>query len=141
MPKLWLFDLDDTLFEASGGMLHKIHLLMNEYMCRELGMEWEEASALRRHYWSVYGATFLGLWRHHGIDPRDFLSFAHDFDPRLYIQFSGCPAEDVKRLPGRKVATMPGPCLKRWSLTMLWTAWWPALTCMRWANGVRSRVA
>ena len=74
MPKLWLFDLDDTLFEASGGMLHKIHLLMNEYMCRELGMEWEEASALRRHYWSVYGATFLGLWRHHGIDPRDFLS-------------------------------------------------------------------
>ena len=42
MPKLWLFDLDDTLFEASGGMLHKIHLLMNEYMCRELGMEWEE---------------------------------------------------------------------------------------------------
>lgn len=25
MPKLWLFDLDDTLFEASGGMLHKIH--------------------------------------------------------------------------------------------------------------------
>lgn len=102
MPKLWLFDLDDTLFEASGGMLHKIHLLMNEYMCRELGMEWEEASALRRHYWSVYGATFLGLWRHHGIDPRDFLSFAHDFDPRLYIQFSGCPAEDVKRLPGRR---------------------------------------
>ena len=69
MPKLWLFDLDDTLFEASGGMLHKIHLLMNEYMCRELGMEWEEASALRRRYWSVYGATFLGLWRHHGIDP------------------------------------------------------------------------
>ena len=60
MPKLWLFDLDDTLFEASGGMLHKIHLLMNEYMCRELGMEWEEASALRRHYWSVYGATFPG---------------------------------------------------------------------------------
>ena len=57
MPKLWLFDLDDTLFEASGGMLHKIHLLMNEYMCRELGMEWEEASALRRRYWSVYGAT------------------------------------------------------------------------------------
>ena len=109
MPKLWLFDLDDTLFEASGGMLHKIHLLMNEYMCRELGMEWEEASALRRHYWSVYGATFLGLWRHHGIDPRDFLSFAHDFDPRLYIQFSGCPAEDVKRLPGRKVVFTNGP--------------------------------
>lgn len=109
MPKLWLFDLDDTLFEASGGMLHKIHLLMNEYMCRELGMEWEEASVLRRHYWSVYGATFLGLWRHHGIDPRDFLSFAHDFDPRLYIQFSGCPAEDVKRLPGRKVVFTNGP--------------------------------
>lgn len=109
MPKLWLFDLDDTLFEASGGMLHKIHLLMNEYMCRELGMEWKEASALRRHYWMVYGATFLGLWKHHGIDPRDFLSYAHDFDPRPYIQFSGCPVEDVRRLPGRKVVFTNGP--------------------------------
>lgn len=109
MPKLWLFDLDDTLFEASGGMLHKIHLLMNEYICRELNVGWEEASMLRRHYWSVYGATFLGLWRHHGIDPRDFLSFSHDFDPCPFIHFSGCPARDVKRLAGLKVVFTNGP--------------------------------
>ena len=29
MSKLWLLDLDDTLFEASAGMLYSIHLRMN----------------------------------------------------------------------------------------------------------------
>lgn len=52
MPKLWLFDLDDTLFEASGGMLHKIHLLMNEYMCRELGMESLKSSKAPTNYFT-----------------------------------------------------------------------------------------
>ena len=108
-PALWLIDLDDTLFEASAGMLRAIHLRMNAYICRELALSDEDASALRTAYWSRYGATFLGLWLHHGIDPRDFLTSAHDFDPTPFIHFSGSPAVDIARLSGRKVLFTNGP--------------------------------
>ena len=52
-PKLWFIDLDDTLFEASGGMLHAIHLKMNDYISRVLGLSWEAAGELRTRYWRV----------------------------------------------------------------------------------------
>ena len=108
-PALWLMDLDDTLFEASAGMLRAIHLRMNAYICRELALTDEAASAIRTAYWSRYGATFLGLWLHHDIDPRDFLKSAHDFDPSPFIRFSGSPEADISRLSGRKVLFANGP--------------------------------
>lgn len=108
-PKLWLLDLDDTLFEASGGMLHAIHLRMNEFMSERLGLSWDEASRLRRAYWRTYGTTFLGLWRCHGIDPREFLPATHDFDFSPFIRVCGSPREDLAALPGRKVVFTNGP--------------------------------
>ena len=108
-PALWLLDLDDTLFEASGGMLRAIHVRMNAYICRELGVNDEEASALRTAYWARYGATFLGLWLHHRIDPTDFLKAAHNFDPSPFIRYMGSPAADIARLKGRKVLFTNGP--------------------------------
>ncbi|EJX02364.1 hypothetical protein EVA_09529, partial [gut metagenome] len=33
MTKCWFIDLDDSIFEASGGMLHAIHLRMNVVYC------------------------------------------------------------------------------------------------------------
>ena len=59
--------------ESSGGMLHAIHLRMNGFISRALGISWEEAGKLRTAYWERYGSTFLGLWRNHRIDPRVFL--------------------------------------------------------------------
>lgn len=109
VPKLWLLDMDDTLFEASGGMLHAIHLRMNEFMSARLGISWDEASRLRRAYWQTYGTTFLGLWRCRGIDPREFLPATHDFDFSPYIRASGSPREALTGLPGRKIVFTNGP--------------------------------
>lgn len=109
MRPLWLIDLDDTLFEASAGMLHAIHLRMNDYIVAKLGLSWDEASALRRRYWAQYGATFLGLWRHHDISPREFLPATHDFDPVPFIHWHGTPSEDLSHLSGRKVIYTNGP--------------------------------
>ena len=67
MTKLWFLDLDDTLFEASSGMLRAIHLRMNDFMARELNITLEEANALRTQYWAKYGATFIALWRIHHL--------------------------------------------------------------------------
>ena len=57
VPKLWFIDLDDTLFEASGGMLHAIHLRMNDFISKRLGLDWEAAGRLRTAYWAQYGRS------------------------------------------------------------------------------------
>ena len=36
-----------------------------------------EAARLREHYWSRYGATLLGLVRHHGVKAAHFLEQTH----------------------------------------------------------------
>ncbi len=107
--KLWLLDLDDTLFEASSGMLYKIHLRMNAYIMKYLNVSEVEASDLRTRYWTMYGATFFGLWRHHGIEPPHFLSFAHDFDLSPFVCYDQDLASILRRLPGKKVIFTNGP--------------------------------
>ena len=109
MTRCWFIDLDDSIFEASGGMLHAIHLKMNEFMVREMNLSWEEASELRTRYWAHYGATFLGLWKRHGIDPRRFLTETHDFDPTPFIHVDGNPVTDLRGLKGRRVVFTNGP--------------------------------
>ena len=109
LPKLWFIDLDDTLFEASGGMLHAIHLRMNDFISKRLGISWEAAGALRTAYWSQYGSTFLGMWKNHGIDPRKFLPATHDFDFRPFIQYAGDPKSDLRRVPGKRIVFTNGP--------------------------------
>ena len=109
VPKLWFIDLDDTLFEASGGMLHAIHLRMNDFISKRLGLDWEAAGRLRTAYWAQYGSTFLGMWKRHRVDPREFLSATHDFDFLPFIHVEGDPKADLKGLPGRKVVLTNGP--------------------------------
>lgn len=108
-PKLWFIDLDDTLFEASGGMLHAIHLKMNDYISRVLGLSWEAAGELRTRYWREFGSTFLGLWRLNGIDPRQFLLATHNFNFAPYVTAEGSPREDLAALHGRKIVFTNGP--------------------------------
>lgn len=111
MTKLWFLDLDDTLFEASSGMLRAIHLRMNDFMARELNITLEEANALRTQYWAKYGATFIALWRIHHVDPVKFLTETHDFDPTPYIAYEGNISDDVRKLSGQKVIFTNGPRL------------------------------
>ncbi len=108
-PRVWLIDLDDTIMESSGGMLQAIHVRMNDYIARHLSMTYDEAHRLRRRYWSTYGSTFLGLWLHHGIDPRDFLPATHNFDFSPFVHKCGDPGGALKKLPGRKVLFTNGP--------------------------------
>ena len=57
---VWLFDLDDTLHDASHAAFGPIAEAMTVYIERELALGRREAEALRRHYWDRYGATLLG---------------------------------------------------------------------------------
>ena len=74
---VWLFDLDNTLHDASNAAFRDLNERMSGYIVEHLGMDRAQADALRSHYWRRYGATLLGLMRHHGVDAAHFLHHTH----------------------------------------------------------------
>ncbi|MNJ99528.1 Phosphoglycolate phosphatase [compost metagenome] len=124
MPKLtWLFDLDNTLHNASHAIFPAIHLNMNTYIAQVLhqsGLASDEAAvnAARLTYWQRYGATLLGMVNHHQVRPEDFLREAHRFEnlPTMIRAERGL-ARLLRRLPGRKILLTNAP--RRYSRDVL----------------------
>ena len=110
MNRVWLFDLDDTLHDAGGAAMPGIIAAMGEYVQRELALSKDEADALRRHYWRRYGATLLGLVRHHGVDAAHFLHQTHLL-PGLEERLRQHPHDvaALARLRGRKFILTNAP--------------------------------
>jgi len=105
-----LFDLDNTLHNASPHIFPHINRAMTAYMCEHLNIDDSTASLLRQDYWQRYGATLLGLMRHHGTDPQHFLHHTHQF-PNLediVLTERGLRAM-LSRLPGRKIIFSNAP--------------------------------
>jgi putative hydrolase of the HAD superfamily len=108
--RVWLFDLDDTLHDASGWVFPALKGAMNAYIQTELGLDEDAAAALRYRYWRRYGATLTGLIRHHGVDMAHFLAETHRL-PGLEAQLRA-HAHDraaLARLPGRKLLLTNAP--------------------------------
>jgi putative hydrolase of the HAD superfamily len=106
---VWFFDLDDTLHDASHAIFGAIDRRMTEYVVRQLGLDEQAADRLRLVYWRRYGATMLGLARHHAIDPHHFLRETHDFDVAALLRAERGLARFFARLPGRKVLLTNAP--------------------------------
>ena len=109
-PRVWLFDLDNTLHDASCSAFSMLDGAMNDYSARELALPHEEADFLRRHYWHRYGATLLGLERHHGIRAAHFLEHTHrlpELEARLRTHAHDRAA--LRRLAGRKYVLTNAP--------------------------------
>jgi putative hydrolase of the HAD superfamily len=106
----WIFDLDNTLHDAGPHVFPHLNRSMTAYLAHHLELDDEQASRLRRHYWKRYGATLLGLMRHHGTDPDHFLRVTHDFPdlPGMVVREPGLRAA-LCRLPGRKVIFSNSP--------------------------------
>ena len=74
---VWLFDLDNTLHDASNAAFGEMHVAIGDYVVEHVGVGHEEADRLRQKYWLRYGATLLGLVRHHGVRAAHFLEQTH----------------------------------------------------------------
>jgi len=109
-PRVWLFDLDNTLHNASYAAFGGINESMTAYIVEELGVSPEEANALRIGYYLRYGATLLGLVRHHGIKAAHFLHHTHVL-PGLegLVHGHAHDFDAIARLPGRKVVLTNAP--------------------------------
>ena len=106
----WVFDLDNTLHNASPHIFPHINRSMTAYLQQHLRLSEEEAGALRAQYWRSYGATLLGMMRHHGTDPDHFLRETHAFPDlsRMVVYERGLAAM-LRRLPGRKLVLSNAP--------------------------------
>jgi putative hydrolase of the HAD superfamily len=75
-----VFDLDNTLYPASLTVYDAIGERMTAYIARLTGLDAPAALKLRERYFLTYGATVVGLARHHGCDADDFMRDVHDVD-------------------------------------------------------------
>ena len=109
---VWLFDLDNTLHHASHAIFPEINRAMTQYIIDTLGVDKDEANRLRTGYTQRYGATLLGLVRHHPIDAADFLHVVHTFsDLSSMVRAERGLARMLRGLPGRKIVLTNGPCV------------------------------
>ena len=110
MTPVWLFDLDNTLHNASPHIFPHINRSMTAYLMQHLELDEHAANRLRVDYWKRYGATLTGLMRHHGTDPRHFLHDTHQF-PELQrmVVFDNALRHLLLRLPGKKIVFSNGP--------------------------------
>jgi putative hydrolase of the HAD superfamily len=111
----WLFDLDNTLHDASHAIFPAINANMNAFIAQVLGtggVPADEATvdAARLAYWRRYGATLLGMVKHHQVKEEDFLREAHRFEdlPRMIRAERGI-GRMLRRLPGRKILLTNAP--------------------------------
>lgn len=106
----WIFDLDNTLHDASPHIFPHINRSMTAYLATHLRLEAADADALRTAYWRRYGATLLGLMRNHDTDPRHFLWHTHQFPhlERMVVADRAALAA-LRRLPGRKILFSNAP--------------------------------
>lgn len=108
--KVWIFDLDDTLHDASAHIFPVMNQAMTQYIMDTLNLEEHSAHQLRQHYWRIYGATLKGLMRHHGVDAYHFLNQTHALMdlPNMVIQIKRL-RHTLKQIKGRKCVFTNAP--------------------------------
>ncbi len=106
----WIFDLDNTLHDARVHIFPQMNRAMTAYVQSALGLDEAAAGELRVQYWRRYGATLLGLMRHHGTDPRHFLLETHRFAhlEQILRKEPGL-RHALKRLHGRRIVFSNAP--------------------------------
>jgi len=108
--RVWIFDLDNTLHDATARIFPAMHGQINAFLRRELSVDEEGANRMRREFWLRYGTTLRGLVRHHGIDPRRFLAETHVF-PELadLVVHDNALKHALSRLGGMKLVFSNAP--------------------------------
>ncbi|MDT7834563.1 pyrimidine 5'-nucleotidase [Aquabacterium sp. OR-4] len=108
--RVWLFDLDNTLHDAGAWVFPALHASMGDFTARTLALDAQAAQDLNHHYWHHYGATLLGLIRHHGVKPMHFLHDTHRL-PGLEQRLDGHRHDfaALARLRGRKFILTNAP--------------------------------
>ena len=78
--RVWIFDLDNTLYPAECNLFAQVDQRMGEFIARYLGVPFEYARHLQKSYYRQFGTTLAGMMLVHRMDPKAFLDYVHDID-------------------------------------------------------------
>jgi putative hydrolase of the HAD superfamily len=97
------FDLDNTLYPASSGLMKEIGNRINLFMVERLGIKKSEVSKTRDELLKAFGTTLNALRRDYTVDPDEFLDFVHDIQLESYLNFDPALDQMLGRLAIRKI--------------------------------------
>ena len=98
----WIFDLDNTLYPASTGLMAEVSSRMTAFVAEALRLEPDDAFIEQKRMFHEHGTTLRGLMNDHAIDPTDFMDYVHSVDYDL-VGESPRLARALSALPGRKI--------------------------------------
>jgi putative hydrolase of the HAD superfamily len=98
-----LFDVDNTLYPKSAGLMQAIGKRMNLFMIERLGINANEVKEKREGFLKSFGTTLNGLRRQYSVDPDEFLAFVHDLPVDSYLRYEPALDRMLERLQLRKI--------------------------------------
>jgi putative hydrolase of the HAD superfamily len=98
----WIFDLDNTLYPASTGLMAQVSSRMTAFVADLLRVEPEHALVEQKRMFREHGTTLRGLMNDHAVDPTEFMKYVHAVDYGL-VDASPRLARALDALPGQKI--------------------------------------
>ncbi len=99
--RLWIFDLDNTLYPSECNLFAQIDQRMSAFIQNLLGLDPAAARKVQKEFYYEHGTTLAGLMAKHSVKPEAFLDYVHDIDLSP-VQHAPELAEAIARLDGRK---------------------------------------
>ncbi len=99
--RLWIFDLDNTLYPSECNLFAEIDRRMSAYIQTLLGLDPAAARKVQKDLYYLHGTTLAGLMAEHAVKPEEFMDYVHDIDLSP-VQHAPELGEAIARLEGRK---------------------------------------
>ena len=103
----WVFDLDNTLYPHHANLWEQVDNRITTWMANFYGVDGLSARGLQKYYYQRYGTSLRGLMIDEGLDPANFLDFAHDID-HSPLEPNPVMGAAIAKLPGRKLILTNG---------------------------------
>jgi putative hydrolase of the HAD superfamily len=99
--RLWIFDLDNTLYPSECNLFAEIDRRMSAFIQKLLGLDPAAARKVQKDLYYEHGTTLAGLMAKHGVNPEAFMDYVHDIDISP-VRHAPELAQAIARLEGRK---------------------------------------
>jgi putative hydrolase of the HAD superfamily len=103
-----VFDLDNTLYAPTCGVVERVHDAITAFMVERLDMTAADADALRARYREELGTTLNGLMRHHAVAPDEYLEYVHAIDVETLLARDAALRTMLDALPHAKIVFTNG---------------------------------
>ncbi len=99
-----LFDLDNTLYPASSGLVPHVEQRIMHFVMEHMQVDAATALEMCQSYYATYGTTLQGLQSHFGVvEPESYLNYIHDVPIEEFIVPNPQLVAMLTELPVRKI--------------------------------------